>query len=160
MMKTLPDGLDLIAKSVTLYRNLVEKTKKEGKSVSLARTLISVRDYMEHLDALAKQVREIRDELAYTLVPEAFERDGVTTHTLEEGYRVTISPFVRASTRDMQQGIEWMKKHNLGAIVKETINASTLAALAKDWIGQGKELPDEIFNIHVGFNTSVTKVQK
>jgi hypothetical protein len=126
--------------------------------------------------------------MAYQDVPEAFEREGTKTLTLQSGYRVTISALVRASTKDMEQGIAWCKLCECGheerdhindnnrcsagcedkckgfnapnaGLVKETINAQTLAAFARAEMEEGRELPDTVFTVNIGQNTSVTKVR-
>jgi hypothetical protein len=125
----------------------------------VARLYVELRSFYDLLGACNKELSALKDKMAYEDVPTAFEREGVTTYTLKEGYRVTTSPLVRASCKDMEECIKWMKSHEqFVGIVKETINASTLAALAKGEMGEGRELPDELFNVHVGMNTSVTKI--
>lgn len=125
----------------------------------LARHFIEVRELYDALDGVNKKISDLKREMAEELIPQAFEDAGVSTITLKEGYRVTISSFVRASTRNMEAGIVWMKEHDMGSVVKETINASTLAAVAKSMMQENRELPDELFNVYVGTNTSLTKTK-
>jgi|SRR3990167_433036 len=153
------DPLVKIAKKIADFKDKMSVAKKDTQGIELARLLVLIKEYLSKMQQLTIMVGALRDELAYTLIPDAFEREGITTYTLKEGYRVTISSLVRASTRDMEKGIKWMKESGYIEIVKETINASTLSALVKDLLEEGKELPDDIFNVHIGFNTSVTKVK-
>jgi hypothetical protein len=131
----------------------------QHKSTDYIRALVDARELYDALDDLRKRVGVTRDKLQYEQVPEAFDREGVRTINTKDGLRVTISARVLASTRNMSEGIAWMKENKLSDLVKETINASTLSALARDWMEQGKELPETIFNVHIGQNTSITRVK-
>jgi hypothetical protein len=166
----------------------VETVAKQGSATELARHYIDVRNFYEALHEVSKELTKLKDLMAYVDVPAAFEREGTTTLTLRDGYRVTISALVRASTKDMETGIAWCKLCECGhsevahgnginsvpgcdnclcraynapnaGLVKETINAQTLAAFVRAEMEEGREVPDDIFTVHVGQNTSVTKVK-
>jgi hypothetical protein len=137
----------------------VEEITKKESATELARYYIQIRNFYDDLYEISKELTKLKDLMAYVDVPAAFEREGVKTLTLEKGYRVTISALVRASTKDMETGIEWMDKHGHGALAKRTINAQTLAAFVRSEMEEGREVPDDIFTVHIGQNTSVTKVK-
>jgi hypothetical protein len=166
----------------------VRAAAKQGTATELARHYIDVRDFYEALHEVSKELTKLKDQMAYVDVPSAFEREGTSTLTLTNGYRVTISALVRASTKDMEQGIAWCKRCECGheerdhindsnrcsagcedkckgfnapnaGLVKETINAQTLAAFARAEMEEGRELPDTVFTVNIGQNTSVTKVR-
>jgi hypothetical protein len=182
----------------------VEQVTLKGPASETARYYIEIKEFYEQLHDVTKELTKLKDQMAYVDVPSAFEREGTSTLTTKEGYRVTISALVRASTKDMATGIEWCKRCECGheerdhgidgqgkyhtgacqngpvtiqkgvpthacpclaysapnsALVKETINAQTLAAFARSEMEEGRELPDDIFTIQIGQNTSVTKVK-
>lgn len=165
----------------------VNAVAKQGSATELARHYIDVRNFYEALHEVSKELTKLKDQMSYQDVPAAFEREGTSTLTLRDGYRVTISALVRASTKDMETGIAWCKLcecghalqyhkdgtfctvgHNCDCVdynapnaglVKETINAQTLAAFVRAEMEEGRELPDDIFTVSVGQNTSVTKVK-
>lgn len=172
---------------------------RKGTAAELAATFVEVRAFYDLMDEMNVYITKIKNRMAQEDIPKAFESEGLTTLTLKGGYRVTISSQVRASTKDMETGINWMRRCECGhpldmhemseqhadgvctqviktkpaeycpctkynapnaAIVKETINASTLAAFAKSEMEEGRELPDDIFNVYIMPNTSVTRVGK
>jgi hypothetical protein len=175
----------------------VERVTTKGPAAELARYYIEVKDFYESLHDISKELTKLKDQMAYQDVPQAFEREGTSTLTIKEGYRVTVSALVRASTKDMAIGIEWCKTCKCGhndaehdgpggcnimlskgtttknaefcdcpkytapnaGLVKETINAQTLAAFVRAEMEEGREVPDDIFTVSVGQNTSVTKVK-
>lgn len=210
----MPSGKDGSLGTVALLSHLrryigeLDETARaaaKGTATELAVHYVEVRAFYDLLGEVNDELTKIKTRMAQEDLPKAFESEGVTTITLKGGNRVTINSQIRASTRDMEAGIAWMKKCKCGhptsthdegsplggchvmmkqpiaagsrkmreiecgcnqydspnaAIVKETINASTLAAFAKAEMEEGRELPDAIFNVHIMSNTSVTKVSK
>lgn len=141
------------------FKSTADKARKGWSGPEMARLFVEIRTFYDLLGAVESELSKLKETLAYEDIPAAFEREGVTTYTIKEGYRVTVSPLVRASCKDMPECIKWMKgRPEFDGIVKETINASTLAALAKGELSEGRELPDELFNVFVGMNTSMTKI--
>lgn len=125
----------------------------------MARAYIKLRKLADQIsEEIWNPLREMRDKLAYEWVPEAFEMTGTKNVRLEEGYRVGVQALVRASTKDMEKGIKWMDENGMAEIPKRTINASTLAAVARDMATRNQELPEDIFNVTFGQNTSVTRL--
>lgn len=143
-------------------RRLINKAKKlhddAARASEIARVYIDIRDLMDAMSMIWSDLTEIRDKLAQEWIPEAFQADDVRTITLKEGYRVSISSLVRASIRNMEKGIEWMRANGYESVPKLTINASTLAAIARTLAEKNQQLPEDIFNVYFGSNTSVTKL--
>jgi hypothetical protein len=159
-MKTKMDVLQALDMQIDMLEKKLQSLLDEGAGAQeLARHYVAVRDVYDRLGTINNRLSDFKNRLAYEVIPTAFEKDGISTMTLKEGFRVTVQGLVRASTRNMERGIKWLDENGLGEIAKRTINAQTLAALAKDLMGQGRELPDEVFNVHFGSNTSITKVK-
>ena len=54
-------------------------------------------------------------------------------------------------------GYVWLKQNDLGALIKPTVNASSLSASAKELMENGRELPEVIFSVHTKDSVSITK---
>jgi hypothetical protein len=114
-------------------------------------------EWSEVTKSLGAATRLLKEKL----VPEAFSREGIGSFTSKEGgYRVTVSELVRASMKDKEQCYAWLRDHDLGDLIQETVNASTLAAAARSLMEEGKELDDDLFEVYIAPNTSVTKLKK
>ncbi len=101
-------------------------------------------------------------QLNNEVIPKAFEREGLKSLTSERlGYRVTVTDAVRASVRKGQKvaAYEWLRGHDLGDLIVETVNASTLSATARVMLEEGHELDDDLFNVALMKQTSMTKVK-
>lgn len=159
--KTLPPALKAV---LTYAFGMVKESDrliKRSKPAEIALHYVELRQFRDQLDELCKIITQDRDRLAYEVIPRVFLEEGLTTCTLEEGYRVTISPLVRASVKEGQRdrAHDWLRKTGHGELIQPTINASTLSAFAKEMMEEkNEELPADIFNVHFGKNTSVTKV--
>jgi len=141
-------------------RDTMESTSQADDLPNTVRQFIQLRELHDQIQELLTKFSEAKQHWAYEGIPALFERHGITSYTMKEGYRVGIQTLVRASTRDMEEGIRWCRDHDHGFLVKETINASTLAGYARARAEEGKpDLPSEVFNVHFGMNTSITKVR-
>lgn len=150
-----------IAKSVKPLRKELERAKKGG-AVKMARAFVVLHRAMARLAENQKELEELYRQYKETEVPAAFEADGVTSIPLEEGFRVGISHTWRASIKpDMKdQAYAWLRGHKHGDIIKPTVNASTLSALAKELVEEyNLELPATLFNAAHMPNTSVTSTK-
>ena len=76
--------------------------------------------------------------------------------------RITVSQVVKASilTEQKESAYLWLRREGYDAVVKETVNASTLSAIAKEKIESGNELPKTVFNVHTSERISLTKLNK
>jgi hypothetical protein len=132
---------------------------EDGDVVEFARAFVSLRKLKDKLDELDKAFSKLFEPAKVEKLPGAFDRAGVPSVTLDEGYRVTVSQTVRASVRaDQREGAAaWLRDHDMASVVTETINASTLSAIARSMLEDGSELPQEHFTVAIIPNTSVTK---
>lgn len=127
----------------------------------LAATYVGVKDLYDQLDEIKKRLGASKDRMSYTMLPRAFEDEGQSSITLSSGHRITISSKLRASIgENRDEAYVWLRDHDFGDIITETVNASTLSALAKGLAEEGKGLPEELFNTSIAQVASVTKVRK
>lgn len=137
----------------------VERVK--GLTTPLAaEAYINLKELADRYEAVGKVLNTAVTELKQVIIPQRFEAEGVSSFTTTSGYRVTISSTPRATMADKVNGTQWLKDNNLGDIVTETVNASTLSAVAGKLLEEGRELPQEYFRTYLQPNTSVTKVGK
>lgn len=142
---------------------LMKEYDDDLSPIDLARYFVRVRQIKELIEAEVKTFDAFYEQLAKVKLPETFDRHGVPSVTLEEGYRVTVSHSMRASIRggvDKEIAYEWLRENGLGDIITTTVNASTLSAVAKTMAEENKELPSDLFNAAVLANTSFNRIKK
>lgn len=92
--------------------------------------------------------------------------DTKTTTSAATGHRMTRNAKIFASIisdttgETLKRAYDWLRNHNLGSLIKETVNSSSLSAAAKELMENGQELPDDLFKIHTKDNVSITKGKK
>ena len=117
------------------------------------------RDVKDDIEEAMKPINAVVEELRSKKLPEAFDMAESRTHTMENGDRVTINQRVtariKASMRDA--AFARLRKNKKKEIIVETVNASTLSALAGSLLEENKSLPSEIFEVDVLPQASLTR---
>ncbi len=118
---------------------------------------MDVRDLKDQLAELSKRASALNTIMAQTLMPDLFNTEDISTITVE-GVRFTATHKPRASIKaDKEAGYTWLRDNEYGSIVTETVNANTLSALSRELIENGEDLPDDLFEVYIQANMSVTK---
>lgn len=135
---------------------------KDGQAAArLAHVYSAVRRVNDSIAEAVKPLGEAQLKLSSIMVPEAFQQENVKTFTTGDGYRVTLSHrFYAAIKADSKNSAyDWLRTNNLGALIIETVNSSTLSSAGKALLEEGKELPEDFFNTHYQDQVSLTKVK-
>lgn len=138
----------------------VKNRPDESTAAALANRYQLASQFINTIGETMEVINNIASALKTSEIPSAFEREGITTVTLDSGYRVTVSQLTRASIIDKEAAFEWLKDNGHEYAIQSTVNSSTLSSLAKTMLEEGKELPDDKFKVVIMPNTSITKVQK
>lgn len=153
----LPVAADIM-KHVAAIEKLVPKLEHEmikatkAGAIPLARAYVVFHRLRECLCSEEKNrfkpIAKMFEDYKTRVVPAMFEQSGVENVPLTEGYRVQIGNTVRATViKDLRDNAyNWMRE-NYPDIVTETINSSTLSALARTMREDNKELPAELFTV-------------
>ena len=133
----------------------------EGNTTEIARAFVSLRSIRDELEELYKSVNKTYDLWKSDKLPSQFDAEGVPTVNLDEGFRITVSHKVFAGIKKDQKeaAYRWLRENRLGDIITDTVNSSTLSAVAKTMMEENKELDAEYFNVHVVPTTSVTRTK-
>lgn len=129
--------------------------------VEFSRFFLQMRVLKDRIDEVFKPFNDLYTQTREIDLPAKFEEAGVPSVSLSEGYRVTVAHSVRAAVKGGMKdtAIEWLNNNGLSDIVTETINASTLSAVARSMAEENRELDPDIFSVYVQPTTSVTKVK-
>jgi|SRR5262245_3878851 len=132
---------------------------KEGGSIPLARAFVVLHRVMTVWAAKLKPFSELFERYKTLECPAVFEHDRVTHVPLMDGYRVTVSYTLRASVLPDQkeEAYNWLREHYPDCVI-ETVNASTLSALARELAEEHNfDLPETLFRSVNMPGTSVTR---
>ncbi len=133
----------------------------EGKTfVELASIMNDTRILLEEAKAIKVALQKKFDALRLNLIPSAMDDDGITSANIDGIGRIGLTSDLYASIiKDQQsQAFGWLRDHNHGDAVKETVNAGTLKALLKVVIKKGEvTIPEEIFKVTPYSRAAITK---
>ncbi len=157
LLNKLREGSVRLGELVNQIRQESE-THKNDDHVALIQYFNELRLANDTFNEAKKALSEIHDTLSRDYVPDAMRRANVKTCTVVGVGRVSISHRFSASMVDKEGAISWLRDHDLGGIVIETVNSSTLSAMAKRLIeDEGRELPEDLFKTSTLAYTSITK---
>lgn len=144
-----------------LYPQLVRELAdaKAGGAISLSRAFVVFHRLMTVWETKTKPFDALFERYKTLEVPEVFEQDGVTHVPLIDGYRVTTSYTLRASVlpEHKEAAYDYLRQYYPDTVI-ETVNASTLSALARQLRDEHNiDLPDELFRQVDMPGTSVTR---
>lgn len=118
-----------------------------------------MRDLSDYIKEIASRLQSKIDDSKTTVLPQMFKEKQVTSISVD-GYRYTVSHTVRASIASDKkaEAYAWLRENELGELITETVNSSTLAAQARKMLEDGEELNPDLFKVATIPNVSVTKV--
>ena len=126
--------------------------------VDLCHVWYSLRQAKEHYEAVLKEVNKLYGRVG-GMIPAKMEEDEIDKVSVPELER-TFYPKVRYSASMVDKGaaMEWLRKHDAGSLIQETVNANTLASYLKDhMLETGEEPPDALFNFSSFVQTGSSK---
>jgi hypothetical protein len=121
-------------------------------------TLIQLGQAMEEVRTRLDAAKEVKTELekeydflCTVKIPPAMEDSGLQNFRLEsgKGVRVQDEVFVSLKAGDLPPMKAWLQEQGDEAIIKETINSSTLKSYITGRIKAGKEYPAELVKVSV-----------
>jgi hypothetical protein len=156
---TLDKKYDEMQATVNELRKIVEFMHEDPVHEQL-KLLKLVRDTTENLSDIKTQLQEMLDKIRQEIIPNTFKDNGITSLTVD-GYRYTISQSMRASIKAgvKDAAFTWLRENDLGDLITETVNASTLSATARQMAAEGMELEPDLFNTSYYNNTSITQAK-
>lgn len=140
----------------------LQKDARQAEELPFAERLsyfLDLRGLHTYAETLKKEVSKVHEEWKTRVIPKMFEDANASTHTIKGVARITVSQKTYASITNQADGYEWLRKNELGGLIQETVNASSLSAAAKELMGKGMELPEEYFKVTIMPSVSVTAVK-
>jgi len=147
-----------------LQRQLPEQLREahRGGAVQTARAYVVLSRLKDRFEGIGKVISATHEAEKTSYVPLAIESEGMNNVPLaEEGFRVTNSIKLRASiiASAKDKAYEWMRKNNMGSLITESVNASSLSSDIGYMINEeNREPPPGLFNIFHAMTASVTAV--
>ena len=126
---------------------------------TLCVTMRSIQDKKEALEEELKEINKSFDEVRLKQIPELMESLQLRTATFDGLGRVQLASDIYASTREGQKAaaMQWLRDTGYEGMISETYNASSLKALFRRMLGDGIDIPDEMFSVTPFIRASIVK---
>jgi len=132
---------------------------EEMNLLELAQEMKDVREQLDSIKAVATGLQKQFDILRLQFIPNKMEEDDIRNITIEGVGRVGVTSDMYVSTlaENRESLRDWMRNHDHGSLVSETINASTLKSWVKNQITEGNEYPSDLIDVKPFTRASITK---
>lgn len=167
--KRVPAAIEYLRKYNEYLEKLARNEHKKLTPMDAIRLMNRVHQHKEQVAALIKSpIEKIFDILRFTVVPEVFSDNEITTLTIEGIGRVNIMDDIsvvmegddaEAQKATRQKFIDWLVEHELEDMVTQTINAQTLAAFVRRQLKarDGIKLPTDLLKINPVTRAQITR---
>lgn len=137
----------------------MDKLREAGDAVELAKGYVVLHRIQSRLEDVMTNLNKVFELYKNKYLPEALDAASLSNVPLKEGFRVGVSTRTWASIpKDKRsEAYAWLRSNNLGDLIVETVNASTLSATAKSLMEENRELPEGLFKVTPTPTTSVTQ---
>lgn len=180
---------ELVAKRDNTIAKAIERSNEIAEKLTLIASALGgvLPEYISHhpmgtavdnfhvlsksVDAMEEGLKLVKARIAYSKevsFPARMDAEEVKTFNTDDR-RITRTSSLYASilTDKQEEAYEWLRHpdptdpdKDYSSIIKETVNSSSLSALAKELISTGFELPDELFKIFTKDSISITAKAK
>lgn len=133
--------------------------------VRLGEKMETVKDELDKLEATKKELKEKYDRLRFTLIPDMMRKVGIVDDsdkgrfTTGSGTLISLRTELHAGYLKQDEGkvFAWLRERDMGDVIKETVHHATFRSLAREFLGEGKPLPEFITQY---YETSATLRRK
>lgn len=127
----------------------------------VAELFIAIDEAADRLDAANKTMQQLLSFTREVSLPERMDEEMTKSFSATSGDQVvrTTRLFASIATGKTDEAMDWMRKNDMAALIKETVNSSSLSAAAKELIENGQELPDDLFTTYMKNGVSIRKAK-
>jgi hypothetical protein len=138
-------------------RDTVEPQLIGMGAVETARFMSELMQANEAAEELKSTIGKVYDWVRTAAVPEKMDEEGLELLRIEGVGRVSLTSDVNVAVIDKDESFKWLESSGHGDMITETVNASSLKALLRRLIRDGKEIPEAIYRVTPFTRASITK---
>lgn len=129
----------------------------EADPVEMAEMFRLLRELYETADRIKKHYGKAFDWLRVHYIPNRMDDLGASSIKLPGLGRLGLTDDLRVKTLDKDGAFRWLEEQDLGDLITETINASTLKATLRRMLQKGEQVPDNLFELAPFTRANLTK---
>ncbi len=114
----------------------------------LAERFRELQNELKESKAVSSEIQKEFDYLRKSVLPDKMEELGFDTVNITGIGRISLRAEIYASivADQKEAAFAWLAENGHGALIKDTVNASSLKAFMKEQLGLGEVFPEEMFN--------------
>lgn len=158
-MEDLKHAIKLLRESTQDVMVAGESLKRTTNIPEICAFYKNVYEQLELLEELVGVIKSIKEEYSKKVIPNLFEAMQVDSIKTSGRSFIRMPEFRASIPQDkMEKGLEWLRNEGYGMIIKEGVNAQTLASAMREWIKEkGKLPPEDVMSIHTDHYISMRK---
>lgn len=138
-------------------RDTIEPQIKDIGAVEMARFMNELMQANEMAEELKSTIGKVYDWVRTGILPEKMDEEGLELLKVEGVGRVSLTSDVNVAVVNKDESFKWLESSGHGDMITETVNASSLKALIRRLIRDGKEVPEAIYRVTPFTRASITK---
>ena len=138
-------------------RDTIEPQIKDIGAVEMARFMNELMLANEMAEELKSTIGKVYDWVRTGVLPEKMDEEGLELLRVEGVGRVSLTSDINVSVVNKDESFKWLEESGHGDMITETVNASSLKALLRRLIRDGKEVPEVIYKVTPFTRASITK---
>lgn len=123
----------------------------------LATRMAELKAYIESKSNELKPFQDELNQLRQVTIPKKMEEEGITTVNVAGVGRLTCTTQMSVTTIDPVGLQKWLEDNEYEALIKPTVNSSSLKSLIKECLEEGRDYPADFVNISSFTQASITK---
>lgn len=129
-----------------------DKLRQQGNVIALVKTMDRVKTLIEQIKALSAEANLLYDRIRINMLPSVMEDQDVENIRVDGVGLCYLADDIQVSQSDKDAVIAWLTEHHFEDLVKESVNAQTLAAwvrgrlLLKD-ITEDERYPKDLITV-------------
>ena len=127
-----------------------QTTIDANEAPDMVRFYSDLRDELEAIGAMMKELNKLDQDFSYTRIPTCFDVHGIQNVKLPGYGLVGLNRRWSCSIIDKVKGYQYLRDNKQGGMITETVNAMTLGAWARSEVeDKGVEPPEELFKTSI-----------
>lgn len=144
---------------------LAEAVTEAGAQANLDATVslfADLRNRQDQVKRLSAKLAKLSDYMSFELLPDIFQRTNTVSPYNHIRGKFTLATRTNAACKDgmKDEAFTWLEDHGLGDIIIRTVPWQTFGATAAELIKEGKDLPDDLFEVSTRVYTRFTPAGK
>lgn len=129
----------------------------EATPAEMAQMFRELKELYETADRIKKEFGKTYDWLRVNYIPERLETLGSSSMQVTGYGRLGLTDDLRVKVLDKQGAYDWLEENDMGDMITETVNTSTLKASLRKRLQKGEKVPDNLFELTPFTRANLTK---